>query len=100
MRSFYVYIMSSEGGTLYTGITTDLWNRVLEHKQKIKPGFTQKYNVTRLVYYEETRYVLNALNREKRIKGWRRKKKIELIGSTNPRWEDLALGWYGGKDIH
>ena len=75
MKSYYIYIMSSIGGTLYTGVTTDIWNRVLTHKHKRKSGFTNKYNVTRLVYFEETRYILSALAREKEIKGWRRKKR-------------------------
>ena len=99
MKSYYIYIMSSLGGTLYTGVTTDIWNRVLTHKQKRKSGFTKKYDVTRLVYYEETQYILSALAREKKIKGWRRKKKIQLIESLNPKWRDLAESWYSGQDF-
>ena len=64
-----------------------------------KPGFTQKYNITRLVYYEETQYILSALAREKEIKGWRRNKKIRLILSFNPKWLDLALDWYDISDF-
>ncbi len=75
MRTYYIYILSSGGGTLYTGVTNNIWERILLHKQRKLPGFTQKYNITRLVYYEETKYILNALNREKQIKGWRRSKK-------------------------
>ncbi len=99
MKSYYIYIISSLGGTLYTGVTTDIWNRVLTHKQKRISGFTKKYNVTRLVYYEETQYILSALTREKEIKGWRRSKKIQLIKSLNPKWRDLAESWYSEQEI-
>jgi putative endonuclease len=99
MKSYYIYIMSSLGGTLYTGVTTDIWNRVLTDKQKKKSCFTNKYNITRLVYYEETRYIQSALARENEIKCWRRKKKIQLIESLNPKWRDIAESWYSGKDI-
>ena len=94
MRTYYVYILSSTGGTLYTGVTNNIWERVFHHKQGKYPGFTKRYDVTRLVYYEETNYIIDALNREKQIKGWRRSKKIELIESFNPTWEDLAEDWY------
>ena len=79
MKQYFVYIMSSLTGTLYTGMTNDLERRVYEHKQKRIPGFTAKYNVTRLAYYEETDDVQAAIAREKEIKGWRRNKKIALI---------------------
>ena len=98
MRTYYVYILSSPRGTLYTGITNDIWFRVLSHKRKKQPGFTQKYNITRLVYFEETRYIHDALSREKEIKGWRRNKKIKLIESLNLRWVDLAEDWYDEED--
>jgi putative endonuclease len=94
MRKYYVYIMTSPTGTLYTGMTNDLKRRVYEHKQKLKDGFTKKYNVTRLAYYEETSDVHAALAREKEIKKWRRSKKIALIKSMNPKWQDLSEGWY------
>ena len=94
MRSYYVYIMSSPRGVLYTGVTNNIWCRVLTHKQKKQPGFTKKYNITRLVYYEETSDIYAALEREKEIKGWRRSKKIKLVESLNPIWEDLAEEWY------
>ena len=100
MRTYYIYILSSAGGTLYTGVTNDIWERILLHKQRKLPGFTQQYNVIRLVYYEETKYILNALNREKQIKGWRRSKKIELIESLNPSWVDIADDWYSNEDFH
>jgi len=92
-RTYYVYILSSLSGTLYTGITNSIFNRVIQHRNKETPGFTSKYDVNRLVYYETFSYVLNAIAREKQIKGWTRKKKIALIESMNPKWEDLAKGW-------
>lgn len=74
---------------LYTGVSSDLYNRVLEHKHKIFPGFTSRYNVYKLVYYEQYGNVNNAIEREKQIKAGSRKKKIDLINSLNPDWEDL-----------
>ena len=94
MNSYYVYIMSSVSGTLYTGVTNNLKRRVYEHQHKLIEGFTKKYNVTRLVYYEETADVQTALAREKQIKGWVRRKKIALIQSVNPKWQDLSEGWF------
>jgi len=94
MKTYYVYILTSSTGTLYVGVTNDLFRRVYEHKQKLVEGFTKKYNIDRLVYYEETHDVNSALLREKQIKGWLRKKKIALIQSMNPKWEDLSEGWY------
>jgi putative endonuclease len=94
VKTYYVYILASSSGTLYTGVTNDLFRRVYEHKQKLVDGFTKKYDVNRLVYYEETHDVNSALLREKQIKGWLRKKKIALIESMNPKWEDLSEGWY------
>ncbi len=94
MKHYYVYILTNKSRTLYTGVTNDLLRRVYEHKQKLVQGFTAKYNVTRLAYFEETTDVQAALAREKQIKGWLRIKKIGLIASLNPRWEDLSDGWY------
>ena len=94
MKRYFVYIMASLSGTLYTGVTENLERRVIEHKRKLIPGFTSKYNVTRLVFYEETGDIEEAINREKQIKGWLRSKKIELIESSNPKWRDLSKGWY------
>jgi putative endonuclease len=93
-RSYYVYIMANDYGTLYTGITNDLQRRVWEHKQKQIPGFTKRYNLTRLVHYEETDDVSAAIAREKQIKGWIRAKKVALIESSNRNWVDLAEEWY------
>jgi putative endonuclease len=94
MNHYYVYIMTSPSGTLYTGVTNDLKRRVYQHKHKLIEGFTKRYDVTRLAYYEETQDVQTAIAREKEIKGWRRSKKLELIKSLNPAWQDLSDGWY------
>jgi putative endonuclease len=91
MKNYYVYIMTNKSKTLYTGVTNDLTRRVYEHKHKLIPGFTQKYNITKLVYYEETSDIHAAIAREKQIKGWLREKKINLIESMNPNWVDLSL---------
>jgi putative endonuclease len=96
MREYFVYILSSATRTLYIGVTNDLARRLYEHKHKLVPGFTSKYGVTRLVYYEATGNVHEALAREKQLKGWLRAKKIALIEATNPGWEDLSRGWYAG----
>ena len=85
--------MASRSHVLYVGVTNDLHCRVEQRKQKVVEGFTKKYNVRRLVYYEMTNDVHVALNREKEIKGWLRKKKIVLIESVNPQWKDLSEGW-------
>jgi putative endonuclease len=95
MRTYFTYILASKkNGTLYTGVTNDIERRVYEHKHKLTPGFTSRYNVNRLVYYEEYNDIRDAIAREKQIKGWLRKKKIALIESTNPNWDDLSTGWY------
>ena len=94
MKQYYVYIMTNRSKTLYTGVTDDLARRVYEHKNKLLKGFTQKYNIARLVYYEITSDVHAAIQREKQIKGWLRKRKIALIEAANPEWEDLSEGWY------
>ncbi|MEK7449306.1 MAG: GIY-YIG nuclease family protein [Planctomycetota bacterium] len=90
MKQYYVYIMTNRSKTLYIGVTNDLRRRVYEHKQKLIGGFIQKYNITRLVYFEETSDVRSAIDREKQLKGWLRKKKIALIETLNPCWKDLA----------
>jgi len=83
-----------KNGVLYTGVTNNLERRVYEHKQKKIPGFTKKYNLTKLVYFDCTTDVHEAIAAEKQIKGWLRRKKIALIESTNPEWNDLCEGWY------
>lgn len=94
MKVYYTYILSSLGGTLYTGVTNDIWRRVFEHKHKVHPGFTSKYDVNCLVYYEESNSISEATYREKQIKAWTRAEKIRLIESMNPKWKDLAADWY------
>jgi putative endonuclease len=90
MPEFYVYIMTNRSGTLYTGVTNNLERRVYEHRRKLVEGFTKKYNLAKLVYYEATNDIRSAIGREKQIKGWLRRKKIELMESMNPQWADLA----------
>ena len=90
MKFYYVYILASKkNGTLYIGITSDLIKRIYQHKSEQIQGFTQKYAVHKLVYWEQTTDVLSAISREKRLKNWKRKWKIELIEKENPLWEDL-----------
>ena len=91
-RTFHVYIMASKSGTLYLGVTSNLARRVNQHKNKLIPGFTQKYNVTKLVWFEPHAAIRAAISREKEIKTWRRSKKTALIESLNPHWNDLSLG--------
>jgi putative endonuclease len=86
--------MASKSHVLYVGLTNDLQRRVEQHKQKLVEGFTARYNITRLVYYEVTNDVHVALAREKEIKGWRRSKKVALIESVNPTWRDLSDDWH------
>ncbi len=94
-KRFYIYIMTNRprSHVLYTGVTGNLVRRVFEHKNKLVPGFTSRYNLTRLVYCESFAYPDAAIDREKEIKGWRRSKKIRLIEAANPQWEDLAERW-------
>jgi len=93
-RQYYVYLLTNRSGTLYTGVTNDLERRVYEHKQKLVDGFTKKYNVHILAYYEVMNDVTSAIAREKQIKAWRRSKRVELIESVNPQWRDLSDGWF------
>jgi putative endonuclease len=86
----YVYILSSQtAGTLYTGVTSDLAKHVSQHKLKITKGFTSRYKVDRLVWYEVHSDIENAIQREKQIKEWQRKRKIQMIEKTNPEWKNL-----------
>jgi putative endonuclease len=94
---FWVYIMASKSRRIYTGVTNDIERRVKEHKSGEIEGFTQRYKVNRLVYRERFRYIGNAIAREKEIKGWDRARRVALIESVNPTWEDLSLEW--GKPI-
>jgi putative endonuclease len=87
----YVYILTNPTRTVfYTGVTSNLAKRVSEHKQKVVPGFTTRYNINLLVYYEITESIRNAIEREKQIKAGSRKKKIDLVMAMNPKWEDLS----------
>jgi len=95
MKTYYVYIMTNYSRTIYTGVTGDLERRVFEHKHKTLPGFTSRYHITKLVYYEEFSSPSAAILREKAIKGMSRAKKFDLINSMNPDWEDLARNWFG-----
>ena len=89
-RRFWVYILSSRiGGTLYIGVTNDLVRRVFEHREEVADGFTKKYAVHRLVYFEQFDDIENAIRREKRLKSWNRDWKIRLIEESNPHWLDL-----------
>ena len=91
---YFVYILASKSRRLYVGVTNDLERRIYEHKKKLADGFTQMYKIDRLVHFEETSDALAAIEREKQIKGMLRVKKIALIESGNPTWEDLSEGWY------
>jgi putative endonuclease len=91
-KSFYVYMLASDrNGTLYTGVTSQLLRRVWEHKEKVVDGFTKRYGVDKLVWYERHETAESALTREKRIKKWNREWKIRQIEEMNPYWNDLAL---------
>ena len=98
MRQYWVYIMTNTSRTLYAGVTNDLERRLYEHKHRLVPGFTSKYHITMLAYYEEFSDIREAIAREKQIKGWTRAKKITLIEGMNPAWTDLSLGWQRGRD--
>lgn len=92
MKSYYVYILTNwNNKVMYVGITNNLIRRIYEHKNKLVKGFTEKYNVSKLVYFEETRDVIAAISREKEIKKWRREKKDQLVNRVNPTWKDLNL---------
>jgi len=87
--------MASASRILYTGVTSNLESRVLQHRRKRLQGFTARYNVNRLVYYETFRDIRTAIAREKQVKGWVRKRKMGLIESANRDWKDVSEGWYG-----
>ena len=94
MSQYYVYILANQtNSVVYVGVTNDLQRRLYEHKNGLCEGFTKKYNVNKLVYFEETTSVLSAITREKQIKNLVRRKKDELINTKNPDWVDLSLSW-------
>ncbi len=93
MNQYFVYILTNKfNEVLYVGVTNDLERRMFEHKNKIINGFTKKYNLRKLVYYEETSDIQSALEREKQLKNWHREWKINLIHAFNPGWNDLSIG--------
>jgi putative endonuclease len=95
---YYVYIITNwNDKVMYIGMTNDLERRIYEHKHKLVKGFTEKYNVSKLVYFEQASDAREAIAREKEIKKWRREKKNNLVESTNPQWRDLSNDW--GKDF-
>ena len=95
MKTYYVYILSNQTDTtLYIGVTNNLERRIYEHKNKIVDGFTAKYNLNKLVYFEEATDAISAIEREKQLKGYARSKKDILIITKNPYWEDLSENWY------
>ena len=93
VRTYYVYMLTNATRRLYVGVTNNLERRLYEHKKRLVPGFTRKYKIDWLVYYEQTSDVEAARAREKQIKGWRKSKKVALIETLNPRWRDLSLDW-------
>lgn len=93
-KNYYVYILASRSRTLYTGVTNNLQKRLVQHREKASTGFSSRYNIFRLVYFEVFGGIGAAILREKEIKAWRREKKIRLIESRNPTWDDLAAKWY------
>ena len=95
MHQYYAYIMCSTSKVMYVGVTRDLERRVYEHKNILVPGFTARYNVHKLVYFEQTSDATAAIEREKQLKGWARAKKSALIVKDNPNWSDLSRDWYG-----
>ena len=94
MMDYYVYILGSRTGTLYVGMTNNIKRRVHEHKTHCVPGFTDRYRVDQLLYVERLNDPTAAIAREKQIKRWRREKKVKLVDSINPQWQDLATEWY------
>jgi putative endonuclease len=99
-RHYSVYIMASASGVLYTGVTGNLHGRTGAHRQKLMDGFSKRYNVNRLVYYETFGNIRLAIAREKQIKSFRREKKVALVESKNPHWIDLAAEWFSsGGDL-
>ena len=93
-KVYYVYILASQTRCLYIGMTSNIEHRIFQHKTHAFEGFTSKYNVTSLVYFEQHGDVMTAIRRETEMKAWRREEKIKLIESTNPKWKDLSYGWY------
>ena len=101
-HNYFVYILASKSRTLYIGVTKNLLVRLLEHRNRVLGGFTKRYEINRLVYFERYQYIRNAIAREKELKGWLRAKKIALVEKENPTWEDLSIEIFAspeGKQI-
>ena len=97
MKTYYVYIITNKyNKVFYIGVTDNLIRRIFEHKNKLVEGFSQKYNLNKLIFYEETNDINEALKREKQLKNWHRAWKINLIREKNPDFKELSLGWYEG----
>lgn len=92
-KTFYVYILANRHRTIYVGMTNDLQRRIHEHKHRLVPGFTSRYGIDRLVYFESGGNALGVIAREKELKGWRRSRKVSLIEQENPEWRDLSEDW-------
>lgn len=94
-KTYYTYILSNKrNGTLYIGTTNNLERRILEHKNKEIAGFSKKYETDKLIYFEDSGDVRSAIEREKQLKKWNRKWKLDLIEKSNPKWKDLSEGWF------
>jgi putative endonuclease len=99
-KAYYVYIMTNVARTLYVGVTNNLERRVFEHKNRLIPGFTDRYGLTSLAYFESTDDVSVAIAREKQVKGWLRNRKVTLIESMNADWADLSEGWFDDAAVN
>jgi len=94
-HQYYIYIITNKKeGVLYIGVTNNLERRIFEHKNKLVKGFSSKYNLDKLIYFEEYQFIEEAIKREKNMKKWKRAWKINLVIKENPNWEDLAKNWY------
>ena len=93
-KNYYVYILTNDwGNVMYIGMTSNLERRLYEHKHELADGFTKRYHVHKLVYYEQTNDAYSAVTRERQLKGWTRKRKDALVEAVNPNWEDLSISW-------
>lgn len=100
-HQYFVYILANKtNSTVYIGVTNDLEARTLQHKLKFNKGFTAKYNVNKLVWFEKYQYIKDAISREKQLKNWERSWKNELIEKENPKWLDLSNGWYSKEELN
>src|SRR5215216_2956192 len=96
-RTYAVYILADRSHTLYVGVTGDLLRRIWQHRTKQVPGFTSRYDISRLVYFEQTDDPMIAIEREKQLKRWSRRKKVRLVERSNPAWVDLAAPWFDDR---